>query len=497
MAQPTIEWQRNLGGTLDDLVASVEPTSDGGYILCGTTSSNNVDVSGNHGNGDIWVVKLNADGDIQWQRCLGGSLPDSGHSILQLADGGYLVLGRTRSDDGDVNGNHGVADIWLARLDSGGEPVWQRCYGGSLSDVPFDMKVTPDGGYVIAGEARSSDGDVTSNAGFTDYWVLKLNEVFDIQWQHSYGGSGGETAYAITLASDGGYFLNGFTDSQDGDVTGHHGDYDFWVVKLNATGAIEWQRPCGGSGYDQGSSIIELSNGNIMAIGLTSSTDGDVNGPMGQNDLWVVELSSSGSLIDQMTYGGSNDDSGSMVKELSDSGLLLIGSSSSSDGDVVGNAGSFDGLVFRTDSNGTILWQLTLGGSLSDGFVGCSAPTSNGSLIWGFSRSSDANLPSNYGENDIWLVKLGPDPVGISENASGSSFSLFPNPSEGQLYLSSPCTLGAQARWTVSNVNGQRVDSGTIIRSEMDLSVEQLAPGSYVLTVDCGAERSSIPFIKK
>ncbi|MBP6310666.1 MAG: T9SS type A sorting domain-containing protein [Flavobacteriales bacterium] len=497
VAQPPIEWQRNLGGSLDDSGASIEQTSDGGYILCGTTNSNNVDVTGNHGNSDIWVVKLNGNGDIQWQRCLGGSQPDFGRSARQLGDGSYLVLGSTRSNDGDVSGNHGGVDFWLVRLDSDGDPIWQRCYGGSLNDAPFALEATPDGGYVLAGESRSTDGDVTANAGFTDYWVLKLDAAFDIQWQHSYGGSGGETAYTITLASDGGYFLNGFTDSQDGDVIGSIGTGDFWVLKIDINGEIEWQRPCGGSNIDYGFDVKEMSDGSIIALGESGSNDGDVIGAHGGDDYLVVKLTSSGAFISSLVYGGSNTDRGRAIFAMSNTGFLLIGASSSSDNDVEQNSGSFDGWVVRTDPNGAILWQLSLGGSQSDGFGGCAMPTSNGFLLWGGANSSDVNPPNNFGGSDIWLVKLGADPVGVIENLSGLSFSLFPNPNEGQLHITSPCTEGTQAHWTISNVNGQRVDSGTIIRSEMDLSVEQLAPGSYVLTVDCGAERSSVPFIKK
>jgi hypothetical protein len=253
---PAVEWSRNYGGSLEETGNDIVQTTDGGFIFCANTSSNNGDVSGALGSVDIWVVKLDADGNIEWQRNLGGTGPDNAGRILQLPAGGYLLLGNTRSNDGDVSGNHGDSDVWVAWLSAEGAVLDQRCYGGSLLDSALDLTPTPDGGYIIAGSSRSSNGDLTTNAGFADLWVLKVYGTGEIQWQHSYGGTGGETAFGISLTNDGGLVLNGVTNSDDGDVIGGTGSTHYWVLKLDPDGNLQWQRTFGGSGIDYGYSII-------------------------------------------------------------------------------------------------------------------------------------------------------------------------------------------------------------------------------------------------
>lgn len=497
LAQPLIEWQRTYGGSMDDTGASAEQTSDGGYIICGTTYSNNGDVTGNHGNGDIWLVKLDADGEIEWQRALGGSQPDIGKHASQLPGGGYLVVGSSRSNDGDVSGNHGVADIWLAKVDEAGEPIWQRSYGGSLADVPFGIKATPDGGWIIAGDSRSSDGDVTSNAGFTDYWVLKIDTDGDIEWERSYGGSSNDTAYAIALTGDGGYVLNGVSYSSDGDVSGGHGVGDYWVLKLDGSGNIQWQRPCGGSDEDYGFSVLELANGNIVAFGEAGSEDGDVTGQNGASDYWMVELSSAGAIAGNEAYGGSITDRGASIALLSESAFLYSGAASSSDGDVPENSGSFDGWLIRTDASGAILWQLVLGGSQSDGFGGTTVLSGGGFLVRGSSSSSDGDLPGNQGESDIWIVKLGPDPVGIVEQLVRQSICVYPNPCNNVIHVGTTTVLQDIVPWCIVDPAGRLMNEGLCVNGACQIDVRDLAPGEYTLLLEDTGRRQATPFVKQ
>jgi PKD repeat protein len=172
----SIAWQRCLGGSDGDRASSIQQTSDGGYIVAGSTLSDDGDVSGNHGDRDAWVVKLDADGKVLWQRCLGGSNLDSASSIQQTSDGGYIVAGETSSDDGDVSGNHGDRDAWLVKLDADGKIAWQRCLGGSIEDGARSVQQTVDGGYILAGYTESIDGDVSGNHGDRDALVVKLDD---------------------------------------------------------------------------------------------------------------------------------------------------------------------------------------------------------------------------------------------------------------------------------------------------------------------------------
>src|SRR5690606_5534575 len=252
---PNIEWEKAFGGSSSELAHSIQRTTDGGYIFLGNSSSNDGDVSGNHGDDDYWLVKLNEAGNLEWQKSLGGSGRDYGRRVQQTLDGGYIVSGYTDSNDGDVWGNHGDDDFWIVKLGASGSIHWVRTAGGSGADSATDVYQTQDGGYMIAGNSNSNDGDVSGNHGSTDFWIVKMNAAGTIEAQNSYGGSGVEYAQDIQPTSDGGYIIAGMSDSNDGDVTGHQGEGDFWIVKISLTGNIIWQKTLGGSGEDFAHSI--------------------------------------------------------------------------------------------------------------------------------------------------------------------------------------------------------------------------------------------------
>jgi hypothetical protein len=294
-----IQWKRCLGGTGDDYSSSIIQTNDGGFIITADTYSNDGDVVGKHGletNSDLWVVKMNQTGDIQWTRCLGGSGSEGIASIQQNSDGGYFLAGFTNSNDGDVSGFHGLADVWVVKINSTGDIQWQKCLGGTEADYGYSGKQTSDGGYIVAGETGSVDGDVAGNHGGIDVWVVKLNSAGGLQWQRCYGGGSSEIPSSIQISSDEGFIFSGATLSNDCDVSGHHGSMDFWVVKLNSTGTIQWQKCLGGSDYDRCYSVHQTKDGGYAIAGETRSNDGDVSGFHGinsnLNDAWVVKLGS-------------------------------------------------------------------------------------------------------------------------------------------------------------------------------------------------------------
>src|SRR5690606_15934938 len=157
----------------DDIAYSIQQTFDGGYILAGESNSTDWDVTGNHGGFDYWVVKISDQGSIQWQNSLGGSGNDRANSIIQTTDGGYIVTGYSNSTDGDVSGNHGGVDFWVVKLNNQGVIEWQKSLGGSNSDAAYNIQQTEDGGYVVAGLSSSNDGDVSENQAGEDFWVVK------------------------------------------------------------------------------------------------------------------------------------------------------------------------------------------------------------------------------------------------------------------------------------------------------------------------------------
>ena len=250
---------------------SIRQTNDGGYIVGGSI---NGEFGSGFGTEDMWVVKLNPAGTIQWQKVLGGNGREKSFNIYQTTDGGYISTGYTTSNNsGDVGRNHGGYDVWVVKLNSDGNIQWQKVFGGTGDDSGFSIQQASDGGYILTGITDSDNsGDVGRNHGGYDVWVVKLNSDGNIQWQEVLGGTNNDSGFSIQQTMMGEYILTGITDSDNnGDVGSNHGGYDVWVVKLNPGGFIEWQKVLGG--YDDTSdSGIQLSpDGEFILTGITDS----------------------------------------------------------------------------------------------------------------------------------------------------------------------------------------------------------------------------------
>ncbi len=409
LAQPTIEWQKSFGGSGGEFISnpSLQQTDDGGYIVAGVSDSNDGDVSGNHGGPDYWVVKLTSIGSIEWQKSLGGSDYDYAKSIQQTNDGGYIVVGQCYSNDGDVSGNHGGVDFWLVKLTNIGTIEWQKSLGGTDNEVAECIQQTNDGGYIVAGYSASNNGDVSGNHGFTDYWVVKLNSIGAIEWQKSLGGTNFDSANSIHQTTDGGYIVAGQARSINGNVSGNHGNGDYWVVKLSSLGTIEWQKSLGGSDDDYAKSIQQTIDGGYIVAGYTKSIDGDVVGSIieGQDDYWVVKLSSIGTIEWQKLLGGTGS-SVITIQQINTGGYIVGGSSESNNGVVSGNHGGVDYWVAKLSSIGTIEWQKSLGGTGNEIAFSTKQTNDGGYIVAGYSDSNDGDVSGNHGGGDFWVVKL-------------------------------------------------------------------------------------------
>ncbi len=429
---PETEWQKCVGGMYSDgyssfgsnvVAPSVYPTADGGYIAAGTSYSNEFDVSGNHGNGDYWVVKFTAEGYIQWQKCFGGSGEDVATSIQQTADGNYIIAGYTGSNDGDVTGNHAeyYYDYWIIKLDASGNIQWQKCLGGSGEDYATSIRQTADGGYIAAGVSYSNNGDVSGNHNtefYGDYWVVKLDASGNIQWQKCLGGTYDDIAASVQQTTDGGYVVAGYSGSNDGDVSGNHATSypDYWIVKLDASGNIQWQKCLGGSGEDYATSIRQTADGGYIVAGASYSTDGDVTGLHGEysEDYWIVKLDASGNIQWQKCLGGSTSDRAFSIQPTTDGGYIVAGFTSSNDGDVSGNHKEFsaDYWIVKLDASGNIQWQKCLGGWMEDAAGSIQQTADEGYIVAGYSISNDGDVSGNHGSYDYWIVKLKADIAG-------------------------------------------------------------------------------------
>jgi hypothetical protein len=406
LSQPAVEWQKTLGGSGDEQFNSIKQTADLGYILSGTTVSMDGDVSFNFGGGDYWLAKVNESGNLIWEKTLGGSADDYASAVCQTLDGGYIVAGITNSNDGIVSISYGNGDFWIVKLDAAGNLQWEKTFGGSQLDNLSSIELTTDGGYIVSGYTSSNDGDVSLNNGGWDIWVIKLDPSGNMVWEKSLGGSLGEIASSIVQTSDGGYIVAGTTSSIDGDVTGNHGAADAWIVKLDNLGNIEWQNAFGGTFEDGCSSIKQTSDGGYILTGNSFSNDGNVTGNHGGQDIWVLKLYANGNISWQKSLGGNGQDVGASVAETNDGGFVIMGYSDSNGGDRSDSLGLTDYWIIKLDNVGNLIWEKSVGGSHIDIAYSMQLRTDGGIVGTGWTFSNDGLVCGNNGNNDAWIVNL-------------------------------------------------------------------------------------------
>jgi hypothetical protein len=441
-----ITWQHSMGGSLDDIAYDVIETSQHGFVMAGGSTSSDGDLlkvtdALHGGNYDYWIAALDASSGFEWKKHLGGTGSDLASSVVELPEGGYIIGGSSNSFDVDVTGNHGDFDFWILKIVSPGVVEWSKSIGGSLYDDFGSLHLTTDGGIIMCGGSQSNDFDVSGNHGSSDFWLVKTDLNGNIQWQKCYGGSGYEKATDVKQCADGGYILVGFSESTDGDVTVNHGDYDCWVVKTDASGNIQWQQSYGGSNYDDAHSVVQLSNGDFIVCGYTSSNDVNVSGNHGDEDAWMIRLDGTGNLVWSKCLGGTKTDECSSVSAVGDSSLLFSCYSKSGDGDVGTNYGLWDYWLVETDLSGTIKWQQNYGGSLNDVCYAAKPTSDEGIILTGYSESGDHDVSGNHGKRDYWAVKLG-GIVGVQEPETViEPVTVYPQPAAVSFSIDIPSSI--------------------------------------------------------
>jgi len=368
----TLSWSFQTNNTNDVSLNSVKQTSDGGFVGVGYSTALGNDSIGTTGN-YYWITKTDSLGHTQWQKRYGGNNNDTAFSVQQTIDGGYIVAGSTSSTNGNVTGHHGKSpnsDYWILKLNSLGSIVWEKCYGGSGDDMARTIEQTTDGGFIVAGYSNSSDGDVTGNHGSYDYWVIKINNLGQIVWQKSLGGSGDDEAMSMKYTSDRGCIISGESSSLDGNVSGNYGGYDAWVVKLTETGNIAWSKCYGGTLDEYANSIQQTKEGGYIFEGYADFLDQGGNLPNANNswqvfggNIWIVKLDTSGLIKWQQSVGVNCNCEYSYPTEVlltADGGYLVGGNSPSIYGDPYScsnNAG-----IAKLDSLGNYIWNATVSG---------------------------------------------------------------------------------------------------------------------------------------
>ncbi len=485
-SQPlSIQWQNAFGGNLYDYAKEVIPTSDGGFISVGYSESEDGNVSFNHGGGDCWIIKSSAAGFVQWEKTYGGSNFDYGYSIQQTADGGYIVCGFTQSIDGDITSNHGDGDAWVIKIDAMGSIEWQKTFGGSFNDNAQSVQQTSDGGYIICGYTESLNGDVTGNHGGGDCWVIKTDGLGVIQWTKALGGSSYDFAQDIKQTTDGGYIVCGGSTSNNGDITEQYGNGDYWIAKLDYSGALIWENSFGGTNYEVAQYIELTTDGGYIIAGYSMSNDGEVTGQHGNGDNWIVKCDINGTLQWQKTLGSSGNDYAYCIKQLSTGNYILTGYSEMNDGDVTGNHGNYDCWVVQLDGAGIILQQKSFGGTGVD--IGYSIKEASGGtlVIAGYSESNDGDLSGNHGGGDSWIFRMKLSSVGINETPLSPSITVAPTLSTGNFNFSG---IENESTLEVFDVAGKLVFQTKINSFSYNLDLSNNAKGVYIYKVNSKSE---------
>jgi predicted secreted protein len=288
-------WLKTFGGLEFDVGYKVSQTLDGGYIVVGYTSSYGA------GSADVWVIKVDSNGNQQWAKTFGGTNFDAGLSVKQLPNEGYIVAGYTESYGA------GASDVWLIKLDQNGNQQWAKTYGGTGNDYGCSVELSVDGGFIVTGYQESF-----SNGGY-DVGLLKTDSDGNLIWLKNFGGTDYDGGYSIKRTIDGGFIITGLTKSSGA------GGRDVWVIKTNSDGNQQWAKTYGGIEDDEGRSIDQTTDGGFVIAGITKSFGA------GNEDVGLLKIDGDGDLLWITSFGGFNDDRGHSVRLTSDDGYIVTG----------------------------------------------------------------------------------------------------------------------------------------------------------------------------
>jgi len=377
-----ITWEKTFGGSDYDMALSIIQTTDGGYAIVGVTESKGA------GEEDAWLIIIDSQGNMLWDRTYGGSEDDGALDIIQTTDNGFTFVGYTET------GEYGGSDAWGMKLDDEGALLWEKIYGGSGDDYVLSLIQTSDGGYAATGYSMYEE------EGEIDTSVVKMDSEGNVIWEQGFGEENPEIATSIIQTTDGGYAVLGFVIpiKDTGYIMYKEGikkekvleieKSDIWITKLNPDGTILWNNVYGGREDEEAYSLVQTTDGGYIIGGYTKSKG------RGGKDAWIIKLDSIGNIIWEKAYGGNDDDLAYSLVQTTDGGYAIAGSTDSK------GEGELDIWFFKLDEQGNLLWEKTYGGSDDEEARSIIQTTEGGYAIAGFTYSKGA------GGADVWILKL-------------------------------------------------------------------------------------------
>ncbi len=287
-------WMKQFGGTGYESGRYIMQSSDMNYVAGGYSSSKNFDLPAYHkGFHDGWLFKIDTSGALLWSKSYGGTSVDRIRHFVETPQSDFLFVGSSQSDDFDCTGNHGMSDYWVGKTNSNGDLLWSRQFGGSLEDWPYHVTITNNGSYLITGYSYSNDGDLSGNYGGCDAWLLLLDSAGNFISQKNFGGSYDDRLYKTYQKPNGNFITAGFTQSTDFHLTGvhTHQSKSYWIMELDSNLQILWGISTGGTAADMGKELFYDNNtGSITVYGDSNSSNGNVLGNHGGFDFWLLKL---------------------------------------------------------------------------------------------------------------------------------------------------------------------------------------------------------------
>ncbi|TKJ39761.1 hypothetical protein CEE37_10815 [candidate division LCP-89 bacterium B3_LCP] len=445
-AQPPTLWTQTYGEYEDDRGYSVQQTNDGGFIIAGESDS----YSSGWFHYDVYLIKTDESGNELWNQTFGGDRDDCGYSVQQTSDDGYIIVG--------YNGYTGAwdPDVYLIKTDSSGYEEWNQTFGGAFDDRGYSVQETSDGGYIVVGFTDVGDYDV---------YLIKIDASGVEQWNRPIGGSDDDRGYSVQQTSDSGYIIAGYTMSYGA------GEKDVYLVKTDASGSQQWSQVFGGSDDDYGKSVQQASDGGYIIAGYTSSYGA------GGSDVYLVKTDEFGIEQWSQTFGGLDSDMGHSVRQTSDGGYIIAGSTYSF------GAAYMNIYLIKTDYSGNQQWSQALGGQFND-YGECVQQTSNGGyIIAGRTESYGA------GGTDVWLIHLDSE-TGVNQLDEPQPLTYYllpayPNPFNPSTVISFELQVASFVELTIYDISGSKITS--VVNGWRDAGMHEvtfngsnLASGVYI-----------------
>lgn len=417
--QGTVAWAKTFGGSSEDKTNGVVATPDGGLIVVGYTQSNDGDIVKAHDLIDLWVTRLDKDGNVIWNKTFGGSGDDYGYSIIKTSDNKYVIAGYSGSADYDVPSNIGFHDFYILKIDENGEKLWSKSYGFPSHDHAHKIIQMKDGGFFVAGFADYAglSGQSDNGAGHQmgrnvqhgvgEFFGIRLDSNGDFMWFRYYGGTMNDRVNDVVEDQNGGVIMVGFTESNNFDVDQNKGSYDYWAINVDAEGHLHWKKTFGGPDIDQAYGIVKTDFNSYLIVGQSNSETGDISKPKGNSDIWVIHINHHGELIWEKSFGGTQFETASAIKKTGYNQFVIVGHTRSNENQI-NNKGENDIYLLEIDAyaNSKAHWQKTYGGSNFDIANDITLTTDEKLYIVGDTQSNDGDFTINKGMNDRFVIKL-------------------------------------------------------------------------------------------